>query len=274
MNTIFISYSYNDITARNIVSKISKILNDFQIKIYSNDEFSNQDVRHNLTDKIDKCNLFICIFDSHNSNIMFELGYALGKNKKLMLIGDYNEIPYELKDFKFIAKSDNTNEILAEINGNLSLDTGYDKNVICYSEYLESIKRALIDQDFLDNMSYQDFEKVIYEYLKAQEIDVELPAMVRDCGYDFKISDLSCIVEVKKYKKNSKISLSAIRTLLGAMIEEQVDKGILISSSEYTMSALSFIQSLNQKIVLLTLQDLLTLNGKFKTVFDRKCNKD
>lgn len=270
MNSIFVSYSNNDILAKNIVATLDDSLLESGIVLYP-DSFIweyKENIRQHLIDSINKSNYFICFFDRSNPNIMFELGYALGKNKNIILIGDYGDIPYDLKDFSYIRRSDNTNEILMELNERLYSATFPNKEDICYNEYRVNIQRVIEEQDFLDKLSYQDFERIIYEYLTAQNLDIENPSLNRDGGYDFLIQDLNCLVEVKKYSKNSKIPLSVIRTMLGAMVEMNADKGIIISSSEFTNSAINFIKDLKLKIVLLTLQDLLKIEGDFLSIFN------
>ncbi|RDY30006.1 restriction endonuclease [Lachnotalea glycerini] len=272
MNSIYISYSYNDILARDIVEALKSSLLENET-IYYPDRLLfeyGQDIKQQLMETINKCNYFICIFDNSNPNIMFELGYALGKNKNIILIGEYSDIPYDLKDFNYIKRSDNINEVLIELNKRLYSDIIHDREVICYSEYRENIQRVVNEQDFLDKISYQDFEKIVYEYLKAQNLYIEYPLQSKDNGYDFFIPKRNCLVEVKKYSRNSKISLSVIRAILGTMFEMNVDRGIIISSSEFTNSAINFVQGLKQEITLLTLQDLLKIDGNFNSVFNKQ----
>lgn len=270
MNSIFISFSYNDILARNIVDALKNSLLGSGIVLYPDSCFweCGDDIRRSLIDVINKSNYVICIFDRSNPNTMFELGYALGKNKNVILIGEYGDIPYDLKDFNYIKRSDNINEILIELNERLYSFAFPNKEIICYSEYRVNIQRAITEQDFLDKLSYQDFEKIIFEYLRAQNFNIEYPSSNRDTGYDFLIQELNCLVEVKKFSRNSKISLSVIRTMLGALVEMNADKGIIISSSEFTNSAINFVRELKQKVILLTLQDLLKIDGDFKSVFN------
>lgn len=101
----------------------------------------------------------------------------------------------------------------------------------------------------------------------AQNLEIVIQKMTKDKGYDFYIPKLNCVVDVKKYNRSSKVSLSVIRTFLGVMVENNVNKGIIISSTEFTRSALNFVENLEQQIVLLSLQDLLKLDGDFMSVF-------
>lgn len=52
------------------------------------------------------------------------------------------------------------------------------------------------------------------------------------------------------------------------MIENDADKGIIISSTEFTKSAINFVQNLEHHIVLLSLQDLIKFDGNFESVLN------
>ena len=123
-------------------------------------------------------------------------------------------------------------------------------------------------------IQFQEGIKDIFPHITSEETEemyhnIELPkrATKGSAGYDFYLPTLNCVVDVKKYSSSGKISLSIIRTFIGVMIENNVDKGIIISSAEFTQSALNFVQNLEQEIVLLSLQDLLELDGIFASVF-------
>lgn len=265
MNSIYISYSFNDAYAGKLMTTMKDLLsNNFILLDYSQESWG-QNV--GILDIIKKCDYFICVFDSNNPNVMLELGYAVGKNKNIILIADYNKIPYDLKNFEYIRRSDNINEVIMELSKKINLSNAVPPKSICNSDYKENIERAIEDTEFLDNMNYEDFEKMIYEYLKAQNFSIIYQGQTRDKEYDFQIPKLNCFVEIKKYNRNSKISLSAIRAFLGIIVENNADRGIIISSSEFTKSAIDFVQNLEYEILLLSLKDLLKLDGKFMSVF-------
>lgn len=263
MSSIFISYSFNDAFARKLMESIKMLVPDAFFLL----NYAEESRELGILDFIKKCDYFICVFDSNNPNVMLELGYAIGKNKNIILIAEYNDIPYDLKNFEYIKRSENINETVMELNKRICLSKPKPKEMLSYSDYKENIIRAKEDKNFLDNMDYRDFEKIIYEYLRAQNLEVVVQKITRDKGYDFYIPTLNCVVDVKKYSRNGKISLSIIRTFIGVMIENNADKGIIISSTEFTQSALNFVQNLEQEIVLLSLQDLLELDGIFASVF-------
>lgn len=135
-----------------------------------------------------------------------------------------------------------------------------------YNDYKENIMRAIEDKEFLDSINYGDFENIVYEYLKAQNITVVYRGRARNAAYDFQIPDFDYVVEVKKYNRNGKISLSVIRELIATMVEYGAKRGIIISSTEFSRSAINFVQNLEQHIILLSLKDLIKLDGNFEIV--------
>ncbi len=270
MNSIFISYSFSDAFAGKLMTTMKNLLSDnFILLDYSQDSWG-QNV--GILEYVKKCDYFICVFDSNNPNVMLELGYAMGKNKNIILIAEHNDIPYDLRNFEYIKKSDNINEIVMELNKRIHLNPTAFKETVCYNDYKENIMRAIKDKEFLDSMNYRDFENIIYEYLKAQNLPIIYQGKERDTGYDFLIPKYSCVVEVKKYNRNGKISLSVIRTVLGIMVENNANKGIIISSTEFTKSAINFVQNLEQDIVLLSLQDLIKFDGNFESILNNTNN--
>ncbi|KMZ55703.1 restriction endonuclease [Dorea sp. D27] len=270
MSSVFISYSYADILARNIVEGLKKstIENLAILTTYQGIGGNNPETQ--LFDAIRKCDYFVCIFDNYSPNVMLELGYALGRNKNIILVGDYNEIPFDLRNFDYIKRNENISDVLMELNKRIYSSEILPKEVICYKDYKENILHALNEQEFLDGLSYRDFEELIYEYLKAQNLPVNYQPLTRDRGYHFLLPTMNCIIEIKKYSKNNKISLSVIRALLGTMVENNMSKGIIISSSGFTQSAINFVQNLKQKIVLLSLDDLLKIDGNFVSFIMRE----
>lgn len=265
MNSIFISYSLNDVFAGKIIEGVKDLITENFVLLDCAQGIWEEKV--SILESIKKCDYFICVFDSNNPNAMFELGYAMGKNKNIILIAEHNNLPYDLKSFEYIKRSDNINEIVMELNKRLYLSDPIPKEMICYSEYKENIMRAIDDKEFLDNMNYQDFEKIVFEYLKSQGLSIIYPGKMRDMGYDFHIPQFSCLVEVKKYNRNGKISLSIIRSLIGAMVENNAERGIIISSAGFTQSAINFVQDLKPNIILLSLRDLIKLDGNFISIF-------
>ena len=265
MSSVFISYSFSDVFAGKIAEAVKNLLSENYIFLDYN--HGNWEQNSSILETIKKCDYFICVFKSGNPNVMLELGYAMGKNKKIILIAEHDDIPYDLRSFEYIKRSENINEIVMELNKRICLSNPIPKEMICYCDYKENIMRAKEDKEFLDNMDYREFEIVIYEYLMAQNLEIVIQKMTKDKGYDFYIPKLNRVVDVKKYNRSSKVSLSVIRTFLGVMVENNVNKGIIISSTEFTRSALNFVENLEQQIVLLSLQDLLKLDGDFMSVF-------
>lgn len=264
MISLFISYSFNDAFAEKLIATIKDLLPDNYIFFDYAQERWGQNV--GILEFVKKCDYFVCVFDSNNPNAMLELGYAMGKNKNIILIAEHNDIPYDLKNFEYIKRTDNINGIVMELNRRLSLSTPVVKKMTHYNDYKESIMRAIEDKEFLDSINYVDFENIIYEYLKAQNIAAVYQGQARNASYDFQIPKFNCVVEVKKYNRNGKISLSVVRELIGTMVEYGAERGIIISSTEFSRSAINFVQNLEQHIILLSLKDLIKLDGNFEII--------
>lgn len=120
MISLFVSYSFNDAFAEKLIATTKDLLPDDYILFDYAQERWGQNI--GIFDLVKKCDYFICVFDSNNPNAMLELGYAMGKNKNIILIAEHNDIPYDLKNFEYIKRNDNINEIVMELNRRLSLN--------------------------------------------------------------------------------------------------------------------------------------------------------
>lgn len=270
MISIFISYAYNDSYANSLIeclkqspSENIKLLNDNQYLI---------DTDLDVFDPIKKCDYFICIIDRTNTNIMLELGYALGQNKNVILIGDYGDVPYELRNYLLINKSEDINKVIIQIFEKTLVDK---PDINHKDEYQGDNKDELVfikNKGIINAMNYIEFEDRILDYLIEKNPSMKIIKTKKGTMFDFLIPSLDCYIDVKKYNNNSKVSLSTIRTFLGLMIENNIKKGIILSSTDFTLSALDYVKKvkgLEYKIILLTLNNLLENDGNLTSVLKK-----
>ncbi|MCH5296702.1 MAG: restriction endonuclease [Ruminococcus sp.] len=267
MKSIFISYSYNDSYAKTLVDAIKKMSTDNIILLNDSKDFVGTNFE--IFDPINKCDFFVSMINRSNSNLMLELGYALGQNKNIILIGEHGEIPYELRNYEYINKSEDLSKVILELHKRL------DKNVIeeKRKEEDKEIKNneiiSIKNKEIINTMNYREFENFVFTYLIDKNPSISIYKAQKDKQYDFSIPSLDCFIDIKKYNNNSKVSLSTIRSFLGLMTENNVKKGIILSSAEFTLSAINFvknIKNLDYKIILLTLSNLLEIDGNLMSI--------
>ncbi|AKL94712.1 endonuclease [Clostridium aceticum] len=264
MNKIYISYSSNCIEIEHLTSRIYDYYIDTNIKILKKEfDKSSESTFSSSTVLIDGCDLFICFIDKRDSEIMFELGYALGKNKKIILIGDYRDIPYDLKNLTYIRQSEDINVILFNIERYLSLSEVKNEDFSNPNEHSIILERAVREPNYLDSIDPIQFEKLVYNLFCSNGLNVEMNTNYRDSGYDFMLytpTGKRIMIEVKKYRTTSKVSISTIRQLVGSMVIEHIDAGVIITSGQYTNSVSHFINGIEQEVHLWTIDNLIDIH--------------
>jgi restriction system protein len=266
MKKIFISFSYSDEEAMSLAQFLEEHLPSLGAEVNDifNDVCFGDDFNSVITEQINKCSLFICFVHPNNANVMFELGYALGKNKQIIIVGDSHDLPSDVRSMVYIQRGSSPYDILGHV----------EKHLASYSErepFLgldptipqKSIGTLIERPDILDNIDGREFEELIVQWFKSEGFNVDNYPMRNDQGFDFIIDPYQgerAVVEVKKYKKTSQVPVSVIRQLVGVMALEDASIGIVVSSAPFTKSSLYFVEDIKPKILLWTLEDLYKMS--------------
>jgi restriction system protein len=256
MKKIFLSYAYNQ-EAIDYASLIKSKLESHGMQVYDASSSNvGSDIINHLHNSINKCDLVIAFMMGSNLNVTYEVGYAIGKGKKVVIIAnDFSEIPYNLKNILAISlqnDSDNKlNMLLSLVDNTESTKDELD------SIGVKDLKYLLISYfektNEFDQIEPRKFEDFIFDWLNSEGFKVTR-AGKKDIGYDFFISDYNkftkTLVEVKKYNINNKVSIGMIQKFLDVLRYHKADHGIFISSSGFTQSATNFSGNTNPKIEL------------------------
>lgn len=268
MKKVFISYPCNDKQAQAFAHFLREHLPAFgaeAIDIFMDESIQPGDEwRSSLTAAINRCSMFICFASEMNPNVMFELGYALGKNKQILLVGDSRSIPADLQQMVYIPRESHPYDVLAQIQKSLSsfeerrpylgLDPQSPK---------PSIGTLIERPDLLDSLEGLELEELVKEWFVKKGYHVSGDDVAHDRGFDFMVApfrDGNAAVEVKKYRTTSRVPVAVVRQLLGSLVAERIPVGIVISSAPYTESAIFFAREVAPTILLWTLHDLVKMN--------------
>lgn len=267
MKKIFISYSHNDFNTFDFVDQLKLELSKMDVEVFvPNDISFGDDIQATITEQLNSANLVVCFYDSKSVWSSFELGFALGRNKDVLVIASKDNLPMELKRLSFINRDKPQFEIFKDIISYI------EKTTIINDEYRELFDTSNIDdkirllsekQNLLDSLSGQEFENVLREWFIYHGYQIEQASEYRDYGYDFKIyreDGEPIIVEIKKYNKNSRVSIGVINQLLGTMSVNNINRGVVISSSGFTKSAQGYSLDLEQEVKLVSLSDLINMD--------------
>ena len=266
MKTVFVSYPYKDSQAHQLTRFLNEHLPYLSIETLEVCDFTEQggNWQMGITEAINRCSVFICFAKKDNPNVMFELGYALAKNKKIILVGDFEDLPVDLRSMIYVPREAHSFDVLVHIENYLSRE---DAQVSPYDLDIrdpEHAIRSLLDRpELLDSLTPLEFEELIMQWFMARGVQVEQISVSRDYGYDLIISPFRgnrAVVQIKKYKSTSQVPLTAIRQLVGSMTLEHIPHGIIISTARFSKSADFFVNDIQPTVMLWTLGDLARMD--------------
>lgn len=110
-----------------------------------------------------------------------------------------------------------------------------------YNEISREMQESLIDLDLIDPL---EFEKLIANLLRKIGIESRTTSVTNDGGIDIigiderSISGGKYIIQCKRHKET--ISVRDIRDLYGVVTHERANKGIFITTSDYSSECLKF----------------------------------
>lgn len=266
MRKVFLSYPRN--------SNNLPFIEQLQIEMEKRDNYAiypqincGVDYTTSIADQIDKCDILIAFLIENDPNVMnvaYELGYAMGRGKKILIVAEQNSfVPFDVRLAEYVLLSN------------------YDSVRMIYNiiDVIERIKPINQKPDSVEVRSYRDllnlycdnpfmfeqiepvdFENAIYEWFISKGIKAEKNIDYRDLG-DFILTGYNnnrkTLVEVKKYNLNKRVSVGVLQRFLGAIYFSHSDSGIFISSSGYTDSAIHFAKSSYPQIELWDMERIL-----------------
>jgi len=104
MRKIFISGAYAGSTGKDALCVLKDKIKSLDFELVTLDEclLNSLDIHRSTIELINSCNIFVCIYDGSSPNITFELGYAIGRNKKVVLVAYHEELPFDIKHLCYI----------------------------------------------------------------------------------------------------------------------------------------------------------------------------
>ena len=163
----------------------------------------------------------------------------------------------EYQDFR---KLNRTKENKEEI-GNVEIELSPEETIEnAYQEIRTSLADELLDYVIKSKPSF--FEKLVVELLVAMgyggthENAARAVGKSGDDGIDGIIDEDklgldSIYIQAKRYQLNSKIGSHDVRDFVGALVGANANKGVFITTADFTKEAVSFISRVNSKVVLI-----------------------
>ncbi len=98
MNTVFLSHAFNE-KESDYIQLLKDELKSHGVQIYETNHLEIKDtIISVIHDSINICDLLIAFMIDNDLNVAYDVGYAMAKGKKVLIISDdYSEIPFYLK---------------------------------------------------------------------------------------------------------------------------------------------------------------------------------
>jgi HJR/Mrr/RecB family endonuclease len=123
---------------------------------------------------------------------------------------------------------------------------------------LETLKREITYYRKMDPFKFESEVAKIYE---KHGYSATLTSKTNDEGKDIilKKNNEIIYVECKRFAQNTKVSRPVLQKLYGVMVADEVKKGIIVTTSEFTKEAVDFSKKMGEKIQLIDGQTLLSM---------------
>lgn len=263
MKSIFIAHPFNKL---NTIEGEAQLIDYLQSRleregfnvITSYNVYATSLAEHtSVSDAINRSFIVIGVLTRDSSNVFYEIGYAIGSRKKVLLIAHPEiDLPKELLAIQRVRADHHMAEIWYEVQREVSKPLETSK----FSEPQHELNPDQIIRSYDTNPEYferidaRTFENVVSSLFMSKGYVVTQPNPREHFGFDFILTEPShpgeILVEVKKLNPNRRTSIGDIQQLLGAVYAYKAESGILITTSVFTDSALDFASKMSPRIQL------------------------
>jgi signal transduction histidine kinase len=223
-------------------------------KITSGDSLSS------VSTLILSADIIVAVLTDQDPNVYYELGVATGAGKSILVLASTGEeLPSDLSAIPFIQTSGNIMQDAQTISRRLIDFHIYQQpSIKKYKSVNETLLAASSDPNYLDLLTPMDFENLLADWFRERGYTVNTSEVPRNTGYDFSIVSESqsgvILVEVKKMRRQSRVSVEVVKQLLSLIRSTGAIAGLVISTSGYTSSANAL--AISSSVALRTLDDL------------------
>jgi len=269
MKKVFLSHARRD---SDLYFMLAHALEDEGVSIFRADTLhAGDEWRSEILAAIRGADVFIAAMDDLNPNVLLELGYALGAGKNVLLLRSAGtKIPFDVAAFpvKTIDRFDMTTA--GEIAEWVRSVTVRERPAKDYRSARALFEAILNDPELLDSIPPRDFESKMADFFTDLGFSAELLGARNEQGFDIFLTDnsseLRVVVEVKKQNRNSRVSVSDVQRIVGAAVVASAPAAIIVTSGGFTSSAHYFSDTSPLPVLLIPLEELVTLSKESITI--------
>ncbi|MCY1067941.1 restriction endonuclease [Nannocystis sp. RBIL2] len=259
---IFISYSGRDATVAKLIG--DRLTGEGMTVCEARSVTAGVDRASQIALEIRRGDLIIAILCEDSPNVMFELGFAVGAGRSVLIATSLAEvIPTELGTLPCVRITPESQEDLVEAVHRVLARTRKkpSRERFEFSSSHDELSTVFSDPSYFETLEIRRFETLVTDVFRSKGFSVQAPSERDDLGFDF-ILELSGVpgrvaVQVKKGVRQRLISVDHVRQLMASVRFARAASGILVSSSDFTASAVGLADEASPRITLLPLERLL-----------------
>ncbi|HEY4381403.1 MAG TPA: restriction endonuclease [Acidobacteriaceae bacterium] len=264
MKRVFLSYSYD--RDRILVDRLKlRMRENPQLEILDPmDLAAGHDWASEIGLQIKRANIVITFINAASATVFYETGMAIGAGKPVLIVGnDPESLPAELRLIPFVTLSGDIETDLISISDRLKRFSVEEEQPLSrYFSLQEKLETYHSDPAYFDAMSQMEFEELLIGWLKSFGFEAKRPDEPALYGVDLIAQspyDRSTMVfEMKKFSRQSRVSIKDVMALFGAATLFKADAAVLITSSSFTAAAMEMAKdSQGPKLHLITMENLL-----------------
>lgn len=254
---VFVSFSQQDLLFVDILAKTLKN-QDIDIVNYP-DVVRKGETLSELTTLLRSADVFIAIVNPLTQWVLFELGVALGVGKPVIIVAsDSKDIPSDIASIPFIQLTNDPRIDSLLIAKQLAeLSTEQRKEIPKFDSAKSTLHAAVEDPNYLDSIDAMEFENLVARFFQEHGFNIHTQNKEGFSEIDLVIKRgrTRYLIEIKKLKTQSLVSVETIRKLLSIVSNRPYTVGVIITTSGYTASALALGSS--KHIIMCTLTDIV-----------------
>ena len=259
---IFISHSARE---RDLAAALVMQLNADGHEAVHPDELTAQaEYPQQISAALRSADLVVGLLTGINPNVYYELGLAAAAGIPMLIVANSGEwLPTYLTNVPFVGLSGETLRDVQEIGWRVGDFAGLSSSKPeTFATAEAALTAASQDTRILEALSALEFERLVAQLYRERGYHVSMTPQTRDSGVDIIVrspqGDLTILVEVKKFSKQSRVSVEAVRHLLSIVsARNDATKGLLVTTSNFTDAALALGES--GPVTLKTLEQFLTV---------------
>lgn len=225
------------------------------------------DWQANVVSSIKRSNVVIAYIgsDGFSPNVMLEIGYAIGSGIPVLLLSDNpSRIPLDLATLPMIVTSKTDPGVVDEIVEHIAqLKPKNHGQPTTFKSAHAHLKAACENSNLLERLSRKELKELVAERFVEMGFDTKLLVEHVETGFDImlKIPDADSVaVVVKKYITQGFLGTGDVQQVISACLDSNVQCALIITTGEFTVSALAFAASSPITMHLLTLDEFLDEN--------------